>query len=386
MSSKLCCCFDHRKRVWTFSDLLVRWSRLPTAKILRPADLHIVSVLEGCYQWLYLLAWRHPLLCVCQFVPSVAVPSGMKTPTVVHVSVGATSGCTFWHEDTHCCACVSLCHQWLYLLAWRHPLLCMCQLVPPVAVPAGMKTPTVVHVSVGATSGCTFWHEDTHCCACVSWCHQWLYLLLWWHWGMQTVLQCISWCCQWLYLLPWWHWGTLFRSVSVGAVSDCTSCYGDTETRCLTVYQLVLSVTVPLAMVTLRHADCHAAYQLVLSVTLPLAVKTLRYADHHVVYLLVLSVTVPLAVKTLRYADCHAVYLLVLSVTVPLAVKTLRYADHHVVYLLVLSVTVPLAVKTLRYADCHAVYLLQLEVVYLLLWTFWAVSAAVQCVSSSTVT
>ena len=144
MSYKLCCCFDHRKRVWTFSDLLVRWSRLPTAKILRPADLHIVSVLEGGYQWLYLLAWRHPLLCMCQFVPSVAVPSGMKTPTVVHVSVGATSGCTFWHEDTHCCACV-------------------------------------------------------------SWCHQWLYLLLWWHWGMQTVLQCISWCCQWLYLLPWWH-------------------------------------------------------------------------------------------------------------------------------------------------------------------------------------
>ena len=96
-------------------------------------------------------------------------------------------------------------------------------------------------------------------------------------------------------------------SVSVGAVSDCTSCHDDTEACCLAVYQLVLSVTVPLAGKTLRYADCHAVYQLVLSVTVPLAVKTLRYADCHAVYQLVLSVTVPLAVKTLRYAVMQSI-------------------------------------------------------------------------------
>ena len=81
-------------------------------------------------------------------------------------------------------------------------------------VPAGVKTPTVVHVSVCAISGCTFCYDDTEVCR----------------------LSC---------------------SVSVGAVSDCTSCHGDTDARCLAVYQLVLSVTAPLAVKTeVRRLSC----------------------------------------------------------------------------------------------------------------------------------
>ena len=106
-------------------------------------------------------------------------------------------------------------------------------------VPSGMKTPTVVHVSVCAISDCACWHEDTHCCACVSLmpsvtvpsavmtlryadCHAVYQLVL-----SVTVPLAVKTEVR-----------RLSGSVSVGAVSDCTSCCEDTEVRCRAVYLL----------------------------------------------------------------------------------------------------------------------------------------------------
>ena len=208
-------CFDQHKRVWTFSDLLVRWSRLPTVKILRPADQHSVSVLAWCHQWLYLLAWRHPLLCMCQLVPSVIVPSAGMTLRVCRlscsVSVGAVSDCTSCHDDTEAC-CLAVYQLVLSVtvpLAGKTLRYADChavyQLVLSVTVPLAVKTLRYAVMQ------------------CISWCCQWLYLLPWRHWGMLTVMQCISWCCQWLYLLLWRHWGMLSCRVSVAAGSGSPS-------------------------------------------------------------------------------------------------------------------------------------------------------------------